>query len=64
MNKIDQKCKPTNAWTALDHPALQLAVGVAGMVDEATVATTVLAVHEQSVVQLHYIEVTVCGGQL
>lgn len=64
MNKIDQRCKPTNTGTALDHPALQFAVGVAGVVDEATVAPTVLAVHKQSVVQLHYVEVTVRGGQL
>ncbi len=56
--------QPTDAWTALDYPALQLAVGVAGVVDEATVAATVLAVHKQSVIQLHDVEVAVRWGQL
>mmetsp|Transcript_22873 Transcript_22873/g.39528 ORF Transcript_22873/g.39528 Transcript_22873/m.39528 type:complete len:305 (-) Transcript_22873:377-1291(-) len=53
-----------DAGTALDDPALQLAVGVTGMVDESTVAAAVFAVHEQTVVQLHDVKIAVRGGQL
>ena len=62
-SKIQQKSL-TDAGTALDDPALQLTVGVTGMVDESTVAAAVFAVHKQAIVQLHDVKIPVRGGQL